>query len=257
MRFKNPQVLFSIFLFLFLNVSFVIAQDIYPPHLLYGTVIYNGQPAPDGVSVVAKIDRSEKSTTTSGGYFGYNPIFYVEGSAEDEIHFFVNNIDTGVTVDFCNSCFNDCGRYDDNRPPLVLSVTGPAITTTTTPGVTTTTPGGGGGGTTTSTTISPTTIIVTQTTIQGCQEKWSCTDWSKCENNAQRRTCTDENNCGTDLYKPFESQPCVTEETKGESSLITGFVSLLSTPTIIGSIIVIILVVIGLLYFFVIRKRTV
>lgn len=41
-----------------------------------------------------------------------------------------------------------------------------------------------------------------------CTESWSCTDWSTCSGATQTRTCTDNNNCGTENNKPSESQTC-------------------------------------------------
>ena len=41
-----------------------------------------------------------------------------------------------------------------------------------------------------------------------CTESWTCTDWSSCSGKIQTRTCTDNNNCGTDDDKPDESKSC-------------------------------------------------
>ncbi len=41
-----------------------------------------------------------------------------------------------------------------------------------------------------------------------CTESWSCSEWSECINRTQTRTCTDINNCGTEINKPAESQDC-------------------------------------------------
>lgn len=253
MRLKSLQFVLSIILSLVLFGGIVLAQQ-HPPHLLYGSVIYNGQPAPDGLSVIAKIDdKPVESTTTRNGNFGYSPlVFYVQGNAEDVIHLFVNDIDTGRTVDFCDSCFNDCGWPNDNCPPIVLSVTGPVLTTTTTLGG----GGGGGNGGTTTTTIPTTTTIVTQTTVQECEEKWTCTDWSPCENNVQNRTCTDQNSCGTDLKKPYESQPCVVEEEEEETLSITGLITITYTQAIIGLIVVVLIIVVILGWRRIFRKKS-
>ena len=43
---------------------------------------------------------------------------------------------------------------------------------------------------------------------ESCVEDWSCTDWSACVNNSQTKTCTDANNCGTEVDKPAETQSC-------------------------------------------------
>jgi len=42
-----------------------------------------------------------------------------------------------------------------------------------------------------------------------CQEVWTCTDWSDCQNSVETRICNDANNCGTTDKKPILSQSCV------------------------------------------------
>jgi hypothetical protein len=42
-----------------------------------------------------------------------------------------------------------------------------------------------------------------------CQEVWTCTDWSDCQNSVETRICNDVNNCGTTDKKPILSQSCV------------------------------------------------
>lgn len=48
-----------------------------------------------------------------------------------------------------------------------------------------------------------------------CEESWACSEWSECSEGFQTRTCTDENECGTEEDKPPESQPCSTGGTGG------------------------------------------
>ena len=65
---------------LLLSLSFVLAYGYGPglPHQLYGDVSYNGAPAPNGLSVVAKIDGiTVKETTTLEGKYGHSPLFLV------------------------------------------------------------------------------------------------------------------------------------------------------------------------------------
>jgi len=185
---------------LFANIALAAAPGI--PNAFYGIVTWNGQPAPDGTSVVAKINGVQvASTTTSGGKYGY-PIgsFYIEDPNGDRpgkiINFFVNNIDTGQTA-----IFNTGGVTQLN---LVASG-----------GTTPSGPSGGGGGGGLPPVTTQTNQTTTQTTQQqGCQEKWVCSDWSTCENGIQTRTCTDSSNCGTRNNEPFNSQPCSAEERK-------------------------------------------
>ena len=41
-----------------------------------------------------------------------------------------------------------------------------------------------------------------------CTENWQCGKWSKCSNKQQTRVCTDLNNCGTTINKPYENKTC-------------------------------------------------
>ncbi len=45
-----------------------------------------------------------------------------------------------------------------------------------------------------------------------CTPAWLCTDWSQCSAGNQTRTCSDQNNCGTDNGRPAESQACTCTE---------------------------------------------
>ncbi len=43
-----------------------------------------------------------------------------------------------------------------------------------------------------------------------CVEAWTCSVWSDCQpNNLETRTCTDMNECGTELNKPAETRACI------------------------------------------------
>jgi len=51
--------------------------------------------------------------------------------------------------------------------------------------------------------------IFSQRTNNSCTENWSCGIWSSCsEQITSTRICTDLNNCGTSINKPFTSQNC-------------------------------------------------
>lgn len=41
-----------------------------------------------------------------------------------------------------------------------------------------------------------------------CEEDWECSPWSGCEADKQRRTCSDKNDCGTEINKPVIVQDC-------------------------------------------------
>jgi hypothetical protein len=217
------------------------------PHQFYGTVTWNGASAPDGTSVVAKINGVEvASTTTSGGKYGYSPLFYVSDPnnvrSGSIINFFVNGVDTSQTYYFCNGCSTN----------LNLVATG---------GTGQQGGGGGGGGGTSGGTTGGTTNGTGQTGgTQQCQERWTCTDWSACENGEQTRTCTEINNCGTDLYRPFESQPCTKQQTEEVSKSQTGglgptaFFLALSTTEWAATLVVAIVIVLIIIFF--LRRRS-
>ena len=69
----------------------------------------------------------------------------------------------------------------------------------------------------------------------GCEESWACADWSACIDGLQTRTCVDENDCGTEVDKPAETEECETV------SPITGLFSFLSTPTAYGILLIVVL----------------
>jgi len=55
--------------------------------------------------------------------------------------------------------------------------------------------GGGGGGSSSKNVVS-------------CEESWTCSAWSDCVGNSQKRFCTDMNGCGTASKKPLTSMVC-------------------------------------------------
>jgi len=149
------------------------------PHQFYGTVSLNGAPAPDGTSVTATVDGVKAGEgTTSGGKYGYNPLFLVEDPNNNRggktINFYVNGEDTGQTATFVVG----------GNTELNLSVTISQPSSSGGGG------GGGGGG-------------------SSCTPKWECTAWTEClPEGKMTRTCTDKNNCRTTAGKPAEIQTC-------------------------------------------------
>ena len=69
----------------------------------------------------------------------------------------------------------------------------------------------------------------------GCEENWTCGNWSACVDGNMTRTCVDENDCGTEIDKPAEVEACETV------SPITGLLSFLTTPTAYGILIIAVL----------------
>jgi len=245
----NFKIMLTILAGLVLFSNLVLAQFM-PPHAFYGSVTWNGSPAPDGTKVSAKIDGVEvASTTTKNGKYGYDPIFYVEDPHGDRsgsiISFFVNDIDTGKTAIFVNG---DVTHLD-------LSASGG-----TTGGGT---GGGGGGGFIPSGSTEETEEETPETAEeQPCQERWICTDWSECVDGKQTRTCEDVNKCGTDNDIPLMVQPCSSKEIEKietpettESIGPTGFFLGLSTGEWLTGIIIGIVVAIVLIFLLTRKKK--
>ncbi len=240
----NLKILTILTCFLiFSNIVLAIAPGV--PHAFYGSVTVNGNPAPDGTVITAKINGVEVArTVTSDGKYGY-PIgsFYVDDPNHDrsgeEIRFFVNGVDTGQTRYFCNGCVT--------KIDLAISQSQGG--------------GGGGGGfgggvpTTKKTSQENQTTqnqTAQKTETQFCEERWVCTDWSECKDGFQTRSCNDVNNCGTDLNKPLEIQPCSKEEKASQAKITgpTGFFLGLSVVEWIGGIIGGIIIAFCIIYIF-------
>jgi len=241
---KTNQKLISTILIgtlLFSNLALAIPGV---PNLFYGAVTWNGAPAPDGTTVVAKINGIEvASTTTKDGKYGYNPTFYVDDPNNDRsgeiINFFVNGVEVNTgPIYFCNACIG----VGDSKEPLDLAASGGEQPSPPPSG-----PGGGpiGGGIY----IPPTEGEEAEEEILECQERWVCSDWSECENGVQSRTCNDANNCGTRNNEPLLSQPCTTVEEEGLPAPvgITGF--FLGVPVtnwivgVVGGVIVAVIII--------------
>ena len=244
----NPKlwaITVSMFL-LFSNIALAIPGV---PHQFYGAVTVNGASAPDGTTVSARINGIEvASTTTSGGKYGYDGFFVDDPNsvrAGSEIKFFVNDVDTGVTVTFCNGCFNECGTENLGCATLDLSVTIESSSGTTTNGGS----GSVGGSATVIDNTGSSTSTGSSTTTQEetvCQEKWTCSDWGECVDGVQTRVCADENQCGTNSREPFSSQPCTTAinaETSTTSQSPIGFFLLSSNEMLIATVVGIVAIV--------------
>ncbi len=204
---------------------FLSASVLAPPALpqqFWGTVTVNGNPAPDGTTVTAKVDgEAVKSADTMDGEYS---LVVQDQSPGETVHFFVEGTDTEETgtvleggverIDFSVALDED--------------------------------PGGGGGSGGSSSDDETTTTIAQEEEEQEeqeeeeCREKWTCTEWSPCVDGRQTRTCTEENGCGTDLYRPFETQPCVSEEggqAQGSDFSATG--RFLTSPVGMGALAVV------------------
>ncbi len=234
------------------------------PHNLYGSVTINGAPAPDGTGVSVNIDGLQvTNTVTTAGKYGYSPnVFYVEDPNNDRsgktMHFLVNGVDSGVTAIFQNGASTQLDlAVTIEQPPASNSGSGGGSSSG----------GGGGGGSlistqtktttnTTNTTITTTTTSTSQQTASGgCTEKWSCSNWTACSNSVQARTCQDDNKCGTAIYKPWESQPCVLQQQAQDQLQAPAFTAFaIADPTVIGGIIVGIVIILAILYL-ILRSR--
>lgn len=249
---KSTTLFISAMITLLLSNSLVFAQ-FGIPHQFYGDVTVNGAPAPDGTIVSAKIDGTEvASTTTRNGVYGQSPaeVFYVNDPNDNRvgkiIQFFVNGVDTGQTAIFYNG-------YSTNLD-LAVTIAQPSSGGGSTGG------GGGGGGAAPTTTGGEKVVSGPSgdTSINICQERWLCSDWSECENGIQRRTCNDESNCGTNNNEPMSAQPCsqVVEEISPRSLPITSMIIAAITNPLYGGIFAVVLAgILYTVYRFVIKKK--
>lgn len=239
MNLKILTIIVGIFLVLS-NVALAVPSQ---PHWFYGSVNVNGSPAPDGTTVTARINGIDvASTTTLGGQYGYEPMFYVPDTEPSTrpgatISFFVNGVSTGQIAVFATN----------GMTKLDLSVT---IDTGSGGGATGGGSGGGSSGGSSTTTTEETTETAQE---QGCQERWTCSNWGECVNGIQTRTCTDENDCGTNSREPFSSQPCTTVGVEEAAAGPMGFFLLSPTNLIIGSVIGVIVAI--LIIFLVLRRK--
>lgn len=87
-----------------------------------------------------------------------------------------------------------------------------------------------------------------------CQESWTCLSWSTCQNGIQTRTCYDQNNCGTTLNRPVGQQSCqeltAQEATTLEAPAEEESFFAKNKGLIIAVVLAVVLLVLGLLYFF-------
>ncbi len=252
------RMLISMAVFLFLFSGAVFAQ-LGIPNQFYGDVTYNGEPAPNGLSVVAKIDGVVvASTVTYDGIYSLIVADQDNTMSGDDVRFFVDDIDTAKTGIFCNGCITE----------ISLSVTySPA------PATQSSSTNGGGGGSSGGSVVSTgdTTDVDREDdsdaeTVKGeavdevCVERWVCSEWGECVDSIHKRICVDENNCGTEDHRPFESEPCpiLKEETNeaveeaGEGSAVTpiGFAlfETLKKPESLAVVGIILLIIFLVLY---------
>lgn len=227
-----------------------------PPNWFTGSVTINGNPAPDGTIIIAKIGGTEVArTTTVAGFYGKNKNFFVDDPTDTRagqiVEFFVNDINSGQSA-----------TYDNARVTTAnLAVT---IAVAQQPSSSSSGPGGGGAyiPPKTNTTKQNQTVAL-QNTSTTCTEKWLCTDWSTCTNSSQlqTRTCEDVNKCGTDDKKPQESKPCDISSHVNEAAKNNGFTIppitafIVANPAITGGIIIVILIIIYLAWRMLRKKK--
>lgn len=107
----------------------------------------------------------------------------------------------------------------------------------------------------------------TEVTEDTCTEEWKCSVWGVCKDGIQKRNCVDVNNCGTEDYRPFETEPCpiLKEETNeagaeaGEepAGILTGFAlaETLQNPGNLAVGIILIVLLLGIYVAFSRNKR--
>lgn len=165
------------------------------PHQFYGEVTINGEPASDGILIIARIDGNDVGgAITAGGSFGRDPpgeIFYIEDPYETRngslVEFFINEIKAGE-------------HYFTNRTTaeVDLEVKGEVKTEKKSSSRRSSSPG-----------VLPVNVSDNTPVDTVCTENWECTEWLDCVNGKQRRICSDTNNCGTEVNKPEDRKTCL------------------------------------------------
>jgi len=140
------------------------------------------------------------------------------------------NITVNVSTSIVNGTIltNDItlvyGNSTGNVPVLFAEENTSVLSNYTPPVPPTPTGGGGGGGSSSSysQTCPPIcytpeyeNLTICQRCVKiECEEKWSCSEWTSCINGIQDRYCYDNNNCGTEKYKPALTKSCKIEPPK-------------------------------------------
>jgi len=149
--------------------------------------------------VAAQIGNYSINLTASDGFLEDHEVFLLEIQPSPFCG------DKKCINENCMTCPSDCGSCPTG--------TGTGTSTTTAAGAGAGLGGAGGaGGVTSKASGQIETSRAAQRTAYFCQEKWICAEWSQCQNSEQKRTCTDQNSCGTSKNKPPEKQPCKEEE---------------------------------------------
>lgn len=210
-----------------------------PPHRFFGDITINGQDAPIGTQITARVGGTSYGSgiVQTAGQYGYDPIFYVE--AADETDFSGRTIAFYVNGEFASSY----APYEHGQSTLLnLSITREEETNTGGSSSGGSSGGGGGGGGASSISTTSTTQQENQTQENATQEStqtqngetisavctsdWVCSEWTECVNGFQNRRCVDVNQCGNTEDRPAQQQTCESEpEPQQEawySNLFTG-----------------------------------
>ena len=250
---KKLNILFIISALLLVPIALAQPTGLVVPHQFFGDVVINGEPAPNGLEIEARVNgQLYGATFTSGGTYGYNPnIFYVEyqGSDGAQITFFIEGqqvatrsfqsgqstrLDFDAEIEGISPGDDSAGDGSDEDSDVGDSgddssegsddssadeESGSSTGTSTSRG------SSRGGGTI----IIPGTASTEENdsqesnatsddgsfiVVDSCESNWICTQWTECVNNVQRRTCIDTNECEDESTKPDTTRSC--EQTPDE-----------------------------------------
>lgn len=195
----NKLFFILIGMFFIFNFGSVLSQDIPSFHQFYGNVVYeNGSLVLGSVEIEAFIEGDlVESGVSSGGEYGYDELFIVEASVEDEgraISFYVEDIFSQ------NFTFEEEGVDEVNLTfdGLIGEDSSGVEGDDGTPGTSGGSPGGGG------------TPSGGGATTYECVENWTCSEWGECVDGYRKRECVDVNECESNESKPEERAVCGT-----------------------------------------------
>ena len=215
-----------------------------PPHQFYGDITINGDPAPTGVTITARVAGNiyGSGIVQNAGQYGYQDIFYVEagdGQSFDgqSIAFYVNDVLATTYTPY------EHGHSTELDISATIEGFGDEDETASTGGSS----GGGGGGSASTLSTNEESDEGNSVNITGvnpadqpgpapadngtvlslsgaCTPDWVCSEWTQCVNGFQNRRCVDANGCGTEQGMPSETRTCSLENETDTGNFLTGAV---------------------------------
>jgi hypothetical protein len=232
------------------------------PHQFYGDVIVDGSPAPDDLIIEARIGGDVYTASTRNGAYGFEPVFYVEDPNNDRdgetITFFIvvdDNLVEIMSRTFSNGAVT--------RINLVVSTDAPSSPSRSSRGSSSSpVVNDDGENVSVNNSVNNSGGLIIDSGSGNpdfCESEWVCSEWSECVDFEQRRICVDVNDCDVS-NGPAVVRSCGLDgsdsATSGRGSGLTGLVAGIGDAATSWLGLIILAVVIGLLFFLVLFRKT-